>query len=72
MAEKQMMLTGLVEAIRLTNRFLTHEQKQDIDNLQFKMEFKLKELVERTKLEEADIKISTMQQVLNTVSNVKK
>jgi len=65
--EKKKTLDGIVTAIALYNRLLDFEEKSKVDELQDRMDFRLKELVHRSKLDEIDIKIDIMQKILDLV-----
>ncbi len=54
-------------ATQITNRsmkIIPREVKQAVDNLQFRLEFRLNELLEQCKLNEAAIKIEAMENVM--------
>lgn len=50
--------------------YLGVEKRQEIDNWQARMEFRLSELLDKFKQEEADIKIDCMSEVVKILNNV--
>lgn len=69
--EKQKKLEGIVNVIELYARPVSRMEKQEIDDLETRMEFRLKKLVEESKLKEIDIKIEIMEQVAKIVKENK-
>jgi hypothetical protein len=47
---------------------LTPEKRQELDNWQYKMEFRLSELLDKFKNEEADIKIAVMEKIVKLLN----
>lgn len=63
--QKQKELDGLLKTIKLyAGQPLTREQKQEIENWEGKLEFRLNELVLQSKLKELDIKIEVYKEVI--------
>lgn len=67
--EKLAKLKELAVVIDLNNRVLSKEERSEYENLTFKLEFNLSELVKKYKLEEADTKIHSMNQVIKLLKN---
>lgn len=47
---------------------LTREMKQEVENWEVKLQFRLNELVMKSKIEEADIKISIYEEVVKLLN----
>jgi len=50
---------------------LTKEQNQTIENFQHKSEFRLKELLERVREEEVDIKLGIIKEMVKYIKGIK-
>ena len=67
----------LEEIKKLSNIIVLHKgqaltalQKQEIDNWQGKLEFRLTELLEEMKIKEAETKLECMREVVRIIQNV--
>lgn len=60
-------MRGLVTVMQLNQRELTFEEGQEVQNIEFLMEHALKELVGKTRLEEAKLKLKAMEDTLAVV-----
>lgn len=49
-------------------QILTREQKQEVDNEQFRLEFALRTLVDESKIREADLKIAAMEKIVTLIT----
>ena len=68
--EKLKKMKGVASSIALHgSKILTKEQSAKIDELQDRMEFRLKQLTMRCKEDEADIKLEIMQNILDILNN---
>jgi len=68
--KKLQRMKELATIIQLSgSRFLTKEQKQADENERYKLEFQLGELVIRSKIEEADLKIKAMENIVKLLKN---
>lgn len=67
--EKKEKSKKLAKVISLhLGRFLTTEQKQEVENWQMKMEFRLSQLLEETQNREQDIKIEVMEEIIKLLN----
>lgn len=57
-------MKGLVKVLELNARFLTREEKSEVDNLEYKLEFNLKKLLDDCKMKEVDMKIESMKKII--------
>jgi len=60
-------MRGLVDVMILNQRDLTFEESQEIANIEFRLEFALKNLVEETRIKEAKFKLKAMRDLLAVV-----
>ena len=67
--EKLEELRGLSGLIKFLERPLLRLEKQEEENIRFRMEFQLSELVKRSKLEEAEIKIKFFNEIIKLLKN---
>lgn len=61
---KQSVLNGLVAVIELNQRPLFPKEKEQIEALEYGLTHRLRELVERSKQEEIDLKTQSMREVI--------
>lgn len=62
---KQNRITELAKTIALySDRVLSRAEKEQTENIQLRLEFRLGELVRETKEKEADLKIESMENIL--------
>lgn len=62
--EKKDEMRALATVMQLYTRVLSFEESQEIANIEYRLEFSLKELVSETRLREADLKIKAMKDTL--------
>lgn len=67
LAAKRKELEGVANAIGLYARGLAVEERARIDDLESRMEYRLKTLVTASQMAEAEIKLETMRQVLEII-----
>lgn len=70
--EKDKYLKGLMERIKLyTGKKMTAELNQSLENEQYKLEFRLKELNKKFRLEELKEKIVSFERALDIIKQIK-
>lgn len=67
--EKTKEMDGLVNVIKLYARPLLPKEKQESDNIEGRLEFRLKELINECKLKELDLKIESMKNIIKLLKN---
>ncbi len=70
--KKKKELEGLMKVIELltSSKVFSREQKQEIENHQFKLEFRLKTLIEKFADEEIQTKIDSFKEVVNYLKSI--
>ena len=68
--DKQTTLDALVRTMALfRDRIVSTEDKQEMDNIELRLQFRLKQLVEECKLRELDHKIDALQSIINLLKH---
>lgn len=66
---KQEEMNGLVTAIRLYKRLLTHKEKEQVEALEYGLTTRLNELLKECQEREMDLKIEQMKKVLDILKH---
>ena len=66
---KQEEMNGLVTAIRLYQRLLTHKEKEHVEALEYGLTTRLNELLKECQEREMDLKIEQMKKVLDILKH---
>lgn len=66
---KQEEMDGLVTAIRLYKRLLTHKEKEQVEALEYGLTTRLNELLKECQEREMDLKIEQMKKVLDILKH---